>query len=73
MHGNHFNNQLNGQNFQNVHNNHHHGFNMDNKYQPLDEVTCFKCGEKGHYANRCNKGVFAFLRAPMDTNAPETK
>lgn len=29
--------------------------------KPLDEVTCFKCGEKGHYANRCNKGYLAFL------------
>jgi len=24
----------------------------------LDEVLCFKCGEKGHYANHCrNKNV----------------
>ncbi|KAL3308681.1 Cleavage and polyadenylation specificity factor subunit 4 [Cichlidogyrus casuarinus] len=29
--------------------------------RPLDEVTCFKCGEKGHYANKCNKGYLAFL------------
>uniref|UniRef100_A0A0X3PVY0 Cleavage and polyadenylation specificity factor subunit 4 n=3 Tax=Schistocephalus solidus TaxID=70667 RepID=A0A0X3PVY0_SCHSO len=29
--------------------------------KPLDEVTCFKCGDKGHYANRCNKGYLAFL------------
>jgi len=25
------------------------------------DVTCFKCGEKGHYANRCHKGALAFL------------
>ncbi|VDQ01046.1 unnamed protein product [Trichobilharzia regenti] len=30
-------------------------------HKPLYEVTCFKCGEKGHYANRCSKGYLAFL------------
>lgn len=29
--------------------------------RPLDQVTCFKCGEKGHYANKCPKGNYAFL------------
>ncbi|XP_002734616.1 cleavage and polyadenylation specificity factor subunit 4-like [Saccoglossus kowalevskii] len=29
--------------------------------RPLESVTCFKCGEKGHYANRCPKGHLAFL------------
>ena len=29
--------------------------------RPLDQVTCFKCGEKGHYANKCPKGYLAFL------------
>ncbi len=52
------------------HNMHHqpHGHAFGEKYQPLppSEVTCFKCGEKGHYANKCNKGVFAFLRADSD-------
>ena len=48
---------------------HVHGHVFGEKYQPLppSEVTCFKCGEKGHYANKCNKGVFAFLRAQNDT------
>lgn len=29
--------------------------------KPLEEVTCFKCGYKGHYANKCPKGHLAFL------------
>ena len=32
-----------------------------NPMRPLDQVTCFKCGEKGHYANKCTKGHLAFL------------
>ena len=54
---------LNNPNFMNQ----HHNFSNE-RYQPLppSEVTCFKCGEKGHYANKCNKGVFAFLRSSMD-------
>lgn len=31
--------------------------------RPLEEITCFKCGNKGHYANRCVKGHLAFLSA----------
>lgn len=29
--------------------------------RPLEEITCFKCGSKGHYANKCPKGHLAFL------------
>jgi len=31
--------------------------------RPLGEVTCYKCGERGHYANKCPKGHLAFLSA----------
>jgi hypothetical protein len=60
---NNFNPQAGHFQHQNMHH-HHHGHNFTEKYTPLppSEVTCFKCGEKGHYANKCNKGVFAFLR-----------
>jgi hypothetical protein len=27
--------------------------------RPLETVTCFKCGEKGHYANTCPKSFRA--------------
>ncbi|XP_040291982.1 putative cleavage and polyadenylation specificity factor subunit 4-like protein [Bufo bufo] len=29
--------------------------------RPLEQVTCFKCGDRGHYANKCSKGRYAFL------------
>ncbi|KAH9407546.1 Cleavage and polyadenylation specificity factor subunit 4 [Tyrophagus putrescentiae] len=38
-------------------------------HRPLDQVTCFKCGERGHYANRCPKGHLAFL-SPALSNLP---
>jgi cleavage and polyadenylation specificity factor subunit 4 len=33
--------------------------------KPLEEITCFKCGTKGHYANKCPKGHLAFLSNTM--------
>ncbi|XP_075212924.1 cleavage and polyadenylation specificity factor subunit 4 [Lycorma delicatula] len=38
--------------------------------KPLEEVTCFKCGCKGHYANKCPKGHLAFLALSQSQNAP---
>ena len=31
------------------------------RFKTLDEITCFKCGENGHFANKCPKGHLAFL------------
>ena len=32
-----------------------HGERNNNGQRSLQEVTCFKCGDKGHYANQCTK------------------
>lgn len=42
------------------------GQQQQRPHRPLDEVTCFKCGDRGHYANRCPKGHLAFLSANVN-------
>uniref|UniRef100_A0A8C4QTB0 Cleavage and polyadenylation specificity factor subunit 4 n=1 Tax=Eptatretus burgeri TaxID=7764 RepID=A0A8C4QTB0_EPTBU len=29
--------------------------------RPLEQVTCFKCGDRGHYANKCPRSHLSFL------------
>ena len=41
----------------------HHGDRERKPYKSLDEIMCFKCGEMGHFANKCPKGHLAFLSA----------
>lgn len=48
------------------------GINPGQMHQPrapraLEEITCFKCGNKGHYANKCPKGHLAFLSSAHTT------
>lgn len=38
--------------------------------RPLQDITCFKCGMKGHYANRCSKGYLAFLSSGHQKRFP---
>lgn len=35
----------------------------------LEEITCYKCGAKGHYANKCPKGHLAFLSSTANQNS----
>lgn len=37
--------------------------------KPLEEITCYKCGAKGHYANKCPKGHLAFLSTTANQNS----
>uniref|UniRef100_A0A8C5R623 Cleavage and polyadenylation specificity factor subunit 4 n=1 Tax=Leptobrachium leishanense TaxID=445787 RepID=A0A8C5R623_9ANUR len=35
--------------------------NISSGLRPLDQVICFKCGKRGHYANKCTNARFAFV------------
>ena len=39
------------------------GGNMggDKAFKNIEDIVCYKCGEKGHFANRCTKGLLAFI------------
>ena len=30
-------------------------------FKNIEDIVCYKCGEKGHFANRCTKGLLAFI------------
>ena len=30
-------------------------------FKNIEDIVCYKCGEKGHFANRCSKGLLAFI------------
>lgn len=38
------------------------------QFRPLDQVTCFKCGQKGHYANKCPATALGFNFRKPPTN-----
>lgn len=42
--------------------------NLTKTPKPLEEITCYKCGHKGHYANKCPKGHLAFLSNQHSTH-----
>jgi len=45
-------------------------FQIPRERRPMDQITCYKCGEKGHYANKCPKGHLAFLSAANYSQTP---
>jgi cleavage and polyadenylation specificity factor subunit 4 len=40
------------------------------RFKTLDEITCFRCGETGHFANKCTKVSLAVFLLTSSLTSP---